>query len=101
MQRSSATTYETLLWRGITCRVTTTRNWRVEGWTVITLRYPEDVPFPLGARGYVRHGLDHENLEAAGGAVAYFRAWADREANAPAYLNAVARDRQGDLFKQP
>lgn len=98
MQREEFTSYDTLIWRGITCRVCTTHNWRIIGWTVITLRYPDDVPFPIGVRGYLRHGLEQEKLEAAGGAVAYFRAWADREANSIAYLNALARHKQGDLF---
>lgn len=91
-------TYETLIWREITCRVCTTRNYRIAGWTVITLRAPDDVPFPLGVRCYVRHGLEHEELDKAGGAVAYFRAWADREAENPAYKDALTRHRQGDLF---
>lgn len=98
MQREEITSYETLIWRGITCRICTTRNWRINGWTVITLRAPDDVPFPLGVGGYVRHGLEQEELDAAGGAVAFFKAWADREANSPAYLHTIARHKQGDLF---
>lgn len=98
MPHNGDTTYETLFWRGITCRVTTTRNWRIKGWTVITLRAPEGVPFPLGVRGYCRHGLEQDDLDARGGAVAYFREWADREAATPAYADAVAKWKQGDLF---
>lgn len=98
MPLSRKTTYDTLIWRGITCRVTTTLDHRIKGWTVITLRAPDDVPFPLGVRSYCRHGLEQTELDAVGGAVAYFRDWADREANSPAYLNAVARHKQGDLF---
>ncbi|MBX9862390.1 MAG: hypothetical protein K2Y42_06510 [Hyphomicrobium sp.] len=100
MPRSSKAIYETLIWRGITCRVCTTRDHRIDGWTVITLRAPEDVPFPLGVRGYCRHGLEQAKLDAEGGTVAYFRAWADRDSNNPAYLNAVAGHRQGDLFRR-
>jgi hypothetical protein len=99
MPHKTRTTYETLIWRGITCRICTTHNWRIDGWTVITLRAPSDVPFPLGVNGYLSHGLEQEKLEAAGGAVAYFRAWADREAESPVFLHALARHRQGDLFK--
>lgn len=99
MPRSSRTTYETLIWRDITCRVTTTRDYRIEGWTVITLRAPEDVPFPLGVRGYISHGLEQEKLDAAGGAVTFFRDWADRVANSPFYLLAIAKHCQGELFK--
>lgn len=98
MPHNGHTTYETLIWRGITCRVCTMHNWRIEGWTVITLRAPDDVPFPLGVKGYLRHGLEREALDEAGGAVALFRDWADREANSPAYLEEVARRQQGDLF---
>lgn len=92
-------TYETLIWRGITCRVCTTHNHTIQGWTVISLRAPSDIPFPLGVRGYIRHGLEQEELDAAGGAVAYFRAWADLESLKPPYLDAVARHKQRDLFK--
>lgn len=101
MQRNGATTYETLIWRGITCRVTTTPNWRIEGWTVITLRAPDDVPFPLGVRGYCRRGLEQQELDSSGGAVSYFKEWADREADSPAYAIAVANWKQGDLFNRP
>lgn len=96
----NAVIYETLIWRGITCRVSTTPNWRIEGWTVITLRAPADVPFPLGVNGYCRHGLEQTELDACGGAVAYFKAWADREAKNPAFAMAVAKSKQGDLFKK-
>lgn len=99
MPRNGATIYETLIWRGITCRVCTTCDWKITGWTVITLRAPEDIPFPLGVRGYCRHGLEQAELDAAGGAVSFFKAWADREAQNPTYLHAVTRHRQGDLFK--
>jgi hypothetical protein len=98
MLRSSETIYETLIWRGITCRISTTHDWKITGWSIITLRAPEEVPFPLGVRGYIRHGLERTELDARGGAVAFFRAWADREASSPAYLNAIARHKQGDLF---
>ena len=98
MQRDELTSYDTLIWRGITCRVCTTHNWRIIGWTVITLRYPDDVPFPIGVRGYLRHGLEQEKFEAAGGAVAFFRAWAARGAISIAFLNPLARHKQGDLF---
>lgn len=98
MQHDGTSTYETLIWRGITCRVCTIPNWRIEGWTVITLRVPENVPFPIGVRGYCRHGLEQKELDAHGGAVAFFKAWADREAEGPLYRDAVARHRQGDLF---
>ncbi|HEX2842116.1 hypothetical protein [Hyphomicrobium sp.] len=98
MPRSSRTTYETLIWRGVTCRVTTTRDCRIEGWTVITLRAPEDVPFPLGVRGYCHHGLEQKELDTLGGAVSYFKAWADREADSAAYAIAIAKWKQGNLF---
>jgi hypothetical protein len=98
MPRNGQTTYETLIWRNITCRITTTRDWRIEGWTIITLRYPEDVPFPLGVRGYCRHGLEQKELDVHGGAVNFFKAWADREARNPAYAIAIAKSKQSNLF---
>ena len=99
MPHNHKTSYETLIWRGITCRICTTHDWKIKGWSVITLRAPEDVPFPLGVRGYCRHGLETHELNRAGGAVAYFRAWAEREASHPIYLDALTRHKQGNLFK--
>lgn len=101
MPHNGTTTYDTLIWRGIACRISTTRDWRIKGWTVITLRAPEHIPFPLGVRGYARHGIEQDELDNYGGAVAYFKAWADREAEGPAFAAAVAKWKQGDLFKRP
>lgn len=98
MPHNRKTSYETLIWRGITCRICTTHDYRIKGWSQITLRAPDDVPFPLGLRGYCKHGLEQTALEAAGGAVAYFRDWADSEATSPNYLRALERHRQGDFF---
>ncbi len=99
MPDNEQTTHETLIWRGITCRISTTHNWKITGWSVITLRAPLDAPFPLGVGGYCRHGLEQETLEAAGGAVRFFKEWADREAHMPPFFAAVSRHRQDDLFK--
>jgi hypothetical protein len=80
--------------------VSTTPNWRIAGWTIVTLRAPDDEPFPLGLRGYYRHGLEQAELDTRGGAVAHFREWADREAATPAYAIAVAKWKQGNLFNR-
>lgn len=101
MRRDAKTVQETFDWRGITCRVTTTRDWRIDGWTLVALKavHPLGIPFPLGHNGTWSHGLEQEALDAAGGAVAYCRACADKQADHPTYLDAVGRHRQGDLFK--
>lgn len=89
-------------WRGVAAHVTIVRNYRVEGWTnlTVTLREPNGPPLPFLPDGrIIRHGVEQDSLDAAGGVVAYLNAWATRESHSHPYLNAVARWRQGDLFK--
>jgi hypothetical protein len=89
-------------WRAVRAHVTIVRNYRVEGWThlCITLKQSAGPPLPFIVDGHIaHHGVEQEQLNAAGGVLRYLQAWADREASSPAYLNAVAKWRQGDLFK--
>jgi hypothetical protein len=89
-----------LVWRFATCRVRHTRDYISAGWSHIELMVvsPKGAPLPITSTGYRSHFLDEEQLIAAGGAVAYFTAWLDREATSKAWAKAEFKWRQGDLF---
>lgn len=99
MQPSRSTVMFT--WRGVSARVGITRNHRIEGWTLLTVDVvaPARAPLPFAVDGRLIHGLEQEQLDAAGGVQRFLAAWADREARSPAYLSAVANWKQGDLFR--
>lgn len=100
----STVSFASFAWRGVNAHVTIVRNYRIEGWThlCITLKQSKGPPLPFLVDGHVvHHGLEQEQLDAAGGVVAYLTAWANREAASAAYLNALAKWRQGDLFADP
>lgn len=94
------TTIMTFRWRGVTARVTITRNHRIDGWTLLVVKVeePRQAPLPFALGGTRTHGLEEEELQRAGGVAAYLHAWADREARSAAYVAALNRWRQGDLF---
>lgn len=98
----SAVSFALFSWRGVAAHVTVVRNYRVDGWThlCITLKQSSGPPLPFIVDGRIaHHGVEQEQIDAAGGTFPYLTAWANREATSPAYLNAIARWRQGDLFK--
>lgn len=90
----------TFTWRDVSCRVEHIRDWRIEGWSRLTLRvtHPRGAPLPVTESGYVEHQLDEDELNAAGGPVAFFAAWFDRMAATPRYADALYRWKQGNLF---
>lgn len=100
MQPEPNRTLHTFTWRGITCRVTLTRNHRIDGWTLIILRViaPEAAPLPFALDGHLQHGVEQSELDAAGGVEPFLSAWATRAADTAAYNNAVSKWRQADLF---
>jgi hypothetical protein len=79
---------------------THSQNYISAGWSHIELRVvkPKGRPVPITNTGYLSHFLDETDLKAAGGAVAFFREWLDREADSKAYRKALARWQQLDLF---
>lgn len=88
-------------WHGIAARVTVTPNHRIDGWTLITiaLKNPSGPPLPIIPQGtIIHHGIEQEKLDAAGGVLPFLTCWADRDAQTPGYLKALAAWRQGDLF---
>lgn len=101
MQPRPVKTVETLAWRGVTCRVTVTQNHRIEGWTLLEIAVvsPSGAPLPIAVDGHRIHGIEQEAIDAAGGICPFLTTWADRAATTPAYAHALARWKQGDLFK--
>lgn len=101
MQPRSSRSFITFCWRGVTARVSVTRNHRIEGWTLldITVQSPRGAPLPFAIDGYRQHGQEQEEVDGAGGVAAFLTAWAEREAGSPAYAHALARWKQGDLFR--
>lgn len=91
---------EKFTWLGVEMSATHTRDWLGDGWSHIEMRVlrPKGRPVPITDTGYLSHFLDEADLKAAGGPVAFFRAWLDREADSKAYHKALARWQQLDLF---
>ncbi|CEJ87877.1 conserved hypothetical protein [Hyphomicrobium sp. GJ21] len=88
-------------WRDVACRVEHIRDWRIDGWSrlVIKVVHPRGAPLPFTENGYHVHELDEDNVAAAGGVVTYLIAWMDRDAVHSRYAIALARWKQGDLFR--
>lgn len=93
-------TSQTFVWRHLKLRVSHQPNYITHGWSHIELQVlaPKGAPCPITSTGYLSHFLDESDLDKAGGAVAYFAAWLDREAKSKAWAKAEARWRQLDLF---
>lgn len=93
-------TTERFTWRGIEMTATHTPNYISTGWSHLELRVvkPKGMPVPITDTGYLSHFLAEDDLNAAGGAVSFFTAWLEREANSKAYAKALTRWRQLDLF---
>ena len=71
-----------LRWRGVSLKLSEINNPRWSGWTILHLEVvaARDTPVPITNTGFLQHGIDAEELSAAGGAVAFMTAWLDREA---------------------
>lgn len=91
---------EKFTWQGIEMSATHSLNYISAGWSHIELRVvkPKGRPVPITDTGYLSHFIDEADLKAAGGPVAFFRAWLDREAGSKVYRKALARWQQLDLF---
>lgn len=100
-RREPAPASTSFQWRHLKLRVKHTRNYIGRGWSHLELRVvsPKGAPCPLTSTGYLSHFLDETELNAAGGPVAYFTAWLDREAKTTAWAKADYAWRQGDLFR--
>jgi hypothetical protein len=89
-----------LVWRHVTARVRHTPNYINRGWSHIELVVltPKEAPLPITRTGYLSHFLDEKELAKAGGPVAFFAAWLDREARTPAWAKTDFKWRQLELF---
>lgn len=92
-----------LVWRHATLRIRHTPDYLSKGWSHIELSVtsPKGAPLPITTTGYLSHFLDADHLAAAGGPVAFFVAWLDREAASKAWAKTEFAWRQGDLFASP
>lgn len=92
----------TIVWRDITCRVIEEKCFRNNpGWSRIEIRVvsPAGHPLPIAEEGSLRLELDQDEVKSAGGVAVYFTAWLEREAGNERYKRALAKWRQGDLFR--
>lgn len=89
-------------WRHIRCKVCVTPDYIQKGWTMLQLEIiaARDTPCPISTTGYLAYGIDADELDAAGGTVAFMTGWLNREAAKKAYQKAEFRWRQGDLLDQ-
>lgn len=94
------TTTHWFTWRHVRCKVEVTSDYLQDGWTHLQLHViaARDTPVPITGSGYLSHGIDAQELSAAGGAVAFLTAWMDREARARRFQDILYRWRQGDLL---
>lgn len=90
-----------LVWTDVRCRVRVEANYRGNvGWSRIDIQVMSPVghPLPIAESGYHSHQLDENDLAAAGGAVAFYRAWLDRDSRHHRYTKALDVYHQRDLF---
>ena len=89
-----------LIWRDVVCHVRHTPNYISNGWShiEITVLKPTGAPLPITTTGYRSHFLDVEVLIAAGGPVAFFRDWIEREAYTKQWAKTEFKWRQLELF---
>lgn len=87
-------------WRDIKLRVRHTPDYINPGWSVLEIHVvaPKGAPIPITDTGYRSQFLDEAELKAAGGPVAYVRAWLDAEAKTKRWHKAEFNWRQGDFF---
>lgn len=90
----------TFTWRHLALRVKHTPNYINQGWSHLELGVvaPKGAPCPITSTGYLSHFMDEDELACAGGAVAFFTAWLDREARSKLWAKIEAKWRQLDLF---
>lgn len=92
--------WQRFTWRHLVLKVRHKPNYLSPGWSHIELAVvsPADAPCPITTTGYKSHFLDQDQLKAAGGPVAFFVDWLNREARTAAWARIESRWRQLDLF---
>lgn len=88
------------MWRDAICRVRHTPNYLSKGWSHIEIivQTPKGAPLPITQTGYLSHFLDQDLLTKAGGPVAFFTEWIEREAKSKAWAKTDFKWRQLELF---
>ena len=101
-RKMSVTTTHKLAWRDVTCQVRHTPNYISQGWSHIEIIVltPKGAPIPITNTGYLSHFLNVEHLATAGGPVAFFLDWIEREARTKQWAKAEFKWRQLELFSQ-
>ena len=99
-KKTKVTTTHKLAWRHVTCRVRHTPNYISKGWSHIEIIVlaPKAAPIPITNTGYLSHFLGEEHLATAGGPVAFFLDWIEREARTRQWAKAEFKWRQLELF---
>jgi hypothetical protein len=100
--RQDRTTTHWFTWRHLRCKVQETPHYLRHGWTMLQLEVIAacDPPCPITTTGYRAHFLDADELERAGGAIAFMTDWMNSKAATKAYQSAEFLWRQGDLFDE-
>lgn len=98
--KSLRKTSERFSWNGVTVSVRHQRDYISKGWDHIELRVvaPKGAILPITATGYLSHFLTPAELKAAGGPVAFFKAWIEQEAKSKKWREADFRSRQLKLL---
>jgi hypothetical protein len=92
-----------ITWQGITIKVRYTPCWfEMPGYETAHLEVsaiaPDRAPLPFTETGYRSHFLPAEQIDSAGGPVAYVLAWLEEAAKSPAWQGHVNIAQQLTLF---
>lgn len=95
-----------LHWRGVDIEVTFERAWLsiarehelAASHLTVTAVQPKRAPLPITETGYRSHFLHFEDIDEAGGPVAYVQAWLDSMARSREWLDHEKASRQLSLF---
>ena len=99
---------ETLVWDGVTVEVRYDPDWsslsklgadRQIAHIELQVLEPMGAPLPVTETGYRSHFLPPEEVNVAGGPLAYVRRWLGEEERKPAWRRADMARRQLDLFR--
>ncbi len=92
-----------LEWNGHVIEVRHCRSWsksyeRIYGYPLVHLEVRSTVPLPITETGYRSHFTGADEIEAAGGAIAFIRSALDEAAKDAAWIKQEAASRQMALF---
>ena len=89
-------------WSDIVLSVRHQPDYISKGWDHIELRVvaPKGAILPITSTGYLSHFVVAQEVIAAGGPVALFTAWLERESKSKKWKAEELKSRQGDLFRK-